>query len=67
MIKVLEILGTIAAIVGVVLCVAAGISRLAGLYALLQFETMTLFDVGVGFMVAACLAKLYTLESHGRD
>lgn len=50
--------GTIAAITGLLICAVSGAARAAGNYHLLGYETMTLFNVGVGIMVAACLFKL---------
>ncbi|MFZ5485052.1 MAG: hypothetical protein ACOZB0_12565 [Pseudomonadota bacterium] len=51
--------GRASAVLGVVVCLASGLARVTGSYALAGFETMTLFSVGVGLMVFAILAKLY--------
>ena len=59
--KLIGVVGNIAAIVGLLLCIGAGASRLSGAWLITEFEVMTIFDVGVGVMVAAALAKLYSL------
>lgn len=53
--------GNIAAIAGLLLCAISGAARAMGNFHLLGYEAMTLFNVGIGIMVAACLFKLETL------
>ena len=48
-------------LIGVLVCAVAGVSRLTGAFYTAGFQTMVLFNVGVGLMVAACLAKLHAL------
>jgi len=55
------LLGTAAGALGVLVTAAAGIVRLSGHYHLGGFELMTLFNGGVGLMVAGCLFKLHAL------
>ena len=50
-------LGNAAAIIGILLCLVAGLARLTGLYYLAGFETMTLLNTGVAIMVFAILLK----------
>ena len=57
--KVLELLGHVAAVLGVLICLVAGASRLLGNYHFLGFESITLFIGGIALMVMACLARLY--------
>jgi hypothetical protein len=57
----LGMLGDLAGALGVLVCLVAGIARLTGKYHLAGFEVMTLFNGGVGLMVAACLAKLQAM------
>ena len=57
--KLLGLIGNIAALLGILICLIAGFNRLIGSYHLLGYEDMTLFIGGIGIMVAACLAKLY--------
>jgi hypothetical protein len=56
--KLLELTGSIAGVSGVLVCAISGLSRVAGLYYLAGYESTTLFIVGTGLMVFACLAKL---------
>ena len=56
------LLGNVAGILGIIICLAAGIARVTGKYHLGGFEAMTLFNGGIGLMVAACLIKLHALE-----
>jgi len=58
----IELIGNIAAITGVVVCLAAGLIRLTGNYFIFGFETQTLFLVSIAIMVFACLAKLHLLS-----
>ena len=60
--KTLEHIGNAAAIVGVLLCAAAGAFRGAGFFYIAGFEAMSLFIGGMGLMVGACLAKLHILS-----
>lgn len=53
--------GSVLGVLGVILCVLAGVVRLLGSYAVLGFDMFTLFNVGMGLMVTACLAKLHLL------
>lgn len=54
--------GYLTAGMGVLLCLVAGVDRLLGSYLTLGYENMTLFNAGVGLMVAACLARLEKLS-----
>jgi hypothetical protein len=58
----LGVLGNVAGIAGIVVCLFAGVTRLAGKYHVTGFETQTLFIGGMSLMVFACLVKLYLLE-----
>ena len=55
-------LGSIAGALGVVLCLATGIARIAGLSVLVGFESLTLFVAGIGIITTGCLLKLHALE-----
>ena len=61
----LNLAGQIASIMGLLLCLVAGVARLAGAYQVFGFEAMTLFTAGIALMVAACLAKLEVLSMNG--
>jgi len=64
--QLLTLTGTIAAIFGILLCAVSGLARLSGLYHLAGYEATTIFSVGTGVMVFACLVKLEVLlaQSH---
>ncbi len=49
------------ATVGVLTCVLSGLLRLTGTYRLGGLDTGTLFQLGIGLMVVACLAMLQRL------
>ena len=53
--------GRMAGLAGVVLCVIAGATRLAGAYWLGQFQATTLLQVGVAGMVLGCFCLLMAL------
>ena len=53
--------GNLAGGLGILLCVAAGLTRLSGDYYLAGYAATTIFSVGTGLMVFACLAKLQAL------
>ena len=57
----LEPAGNVAAILGVLLCLAAGLARGLGTPVLMGVEPMTLFIGGMGLMLAGCLAKIHCL------
>jgi len=65
--KGLNVVGNILAVLGLLICFIAGMARVVGNYEFYDFEAMTLFNVGVGLMVAACLAKLQQLLEHRRQ
>jgi hypothetical protein len=67
MYKNLVLAGSISGILGMAVCFIAGLSRIAGYYYLAGFQSMTLFDAGVGLMVFACLVKLYNLPAPKQD
>lgn len=59
--KTLGVLSSVVAAVGVLVCVVSGLNRVIGSSFVGDFEAMTLFAVGVGLMVLACLIKLELL------
>lgn len=60
--KFLEIAGNISAVLGVSVCLIAGLARIGGFYHLLGFEAVTLFIGGIALMVMGCLAKLQRMS-----
>ncbi len=61
--QIVEHLGNAAAVLGILLCVVAGVARVVGLYHVVGFEAMTLYVGGMGLMLMACLAKIHSLSS----
>jgi len=59
----LGVLGNVSAIVGILLAFGAGVTRILGFYLVSGYTTMTLFQVGTGLMVLACLCKLEALQN----
>jgi hypothetical protein len=56
------VVGNVSAIVGILLAFGAGLARVLGQYLVSGYTTMTLFQVGTGLMVLACLCKLETMQ-----
>jgi hypothetical protein len=63
MYKYLELAGSIAGILGMLVCLTAGLARIAGYFHISGYESTTLFNVGVGLMVFGCLVKLQNLPA----
>ena len=59
--RMLALVANIAALAGILLCAVAGGARVLGLFLFSGYTTMTLFQVGTGLMVLACLIKLELL------
>jgi type IV secretory pathway VirB2 component (pilin) len=59
--KLFGIVGNIAGGLGILICLVAGLARLAGSFYLFKFEVVTLFIGGIALMVMACLVKLQQL------
>lgn len=53
----------VASAAGILICVFAGLFRLAGSYYIAGFQSVTLFVLGAALVLVACLAKLYQLEA----
>jgi len=61
--KLIEVAGNIVGVIGLLVCLVSGGTRVMGQFYLLGYEAMTLFVGGIGLMVAACLAKLHLLAT----
>ena len=59
--QLLNYTGNTTAGLGVLLCIAAGLTRLMGSFYLAGYAATTIFSVGTGLMVFACLVKLQAL------
>ena len=61
--KLLHYLGTASGLLGALICLAAGLTRVSGSFYLGGYAATTLFMAGVGLMVFACLLKLEAIAS----
>jgi hypothetical protein len=61
MLQILNYSGSIAGTIGALVCAASGLNRFMGSYYLGGYESTTLFSVGMGLMVFACLLKVEVL------
>ena len=59
--KLIGILGNVAAVAGILLCVLTIAARILGIYDIAGVDAISMFTVGTGVMVFACLAKLHLL------
>ena len=64
--KLLDYVGSAAGVIGVLLCAVAGFARITGEFYVADYQATTLFMVGIGIMVFACMAKLQCLVLLGR-
>ena len=64
--RMITLLGNISALAGILLCAGAGVTRLLGIYITSGYATMTLFQIGTGLLVLACLCKLESLLIRSR-
>ena len=67
MYKYLTLAGSLSGILGTLICFIAGLARVADYYYLAGYQSTTVFNVGVGMMVFACLVKLETLPTTPRE
>lgn len=67
MYKNLVLAGSLSGILGALLCLIAGLARIAGFYYLAGYQSTTLFIAGLGLMVFACLVKLETLQPQKQE
>ena len=61
MMKLIQSMGDVAAILGMLACLVAVLVRLGGTWSIAGVQIAALFQVGIGLMVFACLAKVQTL------
>lgn len=64
--KLLQLLGNLAGIGGVLLCVVAVAMRLSGNHFVGRFEALTLLQGGMAAMIFACLCLLAILTNRSR-
>jgi hypothetical protein len=63
MYKHLALAGSISGILGALICFIAVLARIADYYYIAGYQSMTLFNIGVGMMVFACLVKLESMTT----
>lgn len=56
--RVISVVGNVAAVIGLLMCLVSGAVRLMGDFHLSGYSAMTIYLTGTGFMVLACLAKV---------
>ena len=59
--KTVETLGSVVGIIGVLMCLGAGVVRVTGGHWLFGFEAFTLFLGGIGVMMVACLLQVQAI------
>ena len=67
MYKYLALAGSISGILGALTCFFAGLARVAEYYYLAGYQSTTVFNIGVGLMVFACLVRLETMSTDRRN
>ena len=65
--KLLQYLGTASGLLGALICLVSGVTRVSGSFHPAAYAATTVFTVGVGLMVFACLLKLEALAAHSRN
>ncbi len=60
--RVIALIGNLAGVAGILLCLLAGGARVLGDFHLYDYSAITIFQAGIGLMVLACLAKLEVLQ-----
>ena len=62
--KMIEVVGNISGVLGVLSCLVSGLFRLFGHYTFFDKILLeSMFILGIGLMVFACMAKLHLLSS----
>jgi len=62
----LDIAGSAAGLLGLVVCLASGASRLAGIFYLGEVPMVTVFVAGAGLLLAGCYLKLEAASLRAR-
>lgn len=65
--RMLDMVGTVAGVIGLLVCLISGLLRLSGMWRMYDFDVMTLFTVGIGLLVAACFLKVHSMRSEQRQ
>ena len=59
--KQIDLAAVVFVVIGTLLCLAAGLGRIAGMYYIAGFQAVTLFIGGIAVMVFATYLKLHVL------
>ena len=59
--KTLGIIGSVVGVIGILICLSAGLVRVTGGHWLFGFEAFTLFLGGIGVMMMACLLQVQAI------
>lgn len=62
----LDMAGTAAGILGILVCLASGVSRLVGVFYVAGVPIVTVFLAGAGVMLAGCYLKLEASAQRAR-
>ena len=65
--QILDKVGLVGGLVGIILCVVSGALRLAGNWQFHGFDLMTFFILGMGLLIAACFLKLQAMAPMERS
>jgi hypothetical protein len=60
--RIIGLVGNVAGLVGIAVCLVSGVVRLSGTYFFAGVQLMPLFTMGIGLMVMGCFAKLHVLS-----
>lgn len=66
MIRTLDLAGSAAGILGLAICLASGVARLAGVFYLGGVPAATVFLAGAGLVLAGCYLKLEAASLRAR-
>ena len=67
MIRTLDIAGSSAGLLGLAVCLASGVARLAGVFYFGAVPAVTVFLAGVGLVLAGCYLKLEAASLRARQ
>jgi hypothetical protein len=60
--RIIEVVGNVVGVLGVLVCLGSGLVRVSGGFYLGGLQLMPLFTAGTALMVMGCLAKLHVLS-----
>jgi hypothetical protein len=60
--KTFGIIGSVVGVIGILICLGAGVVRVTGGHWLFGFEAFTLFLGGIGVMMMACLLQVQAIS-----